>query len=640
MSPPARREQDATSSRPNVVIPYAVLLLVFALFVVASLASIHRLWGIHHLAYTSPAVRWAAVCLIGVTFLPPVARPLYRWLLAATGRLPHRMMPRALISGGGAVAAFVVFVRFPSATELLGDGQLQANLLRRFITDMDAPLSMYVGFIAKEPVAFATNLVNFLLARFVLSAGYSDPLAGWRIFYALLGGAYVFIAMGVLTRKEIRAEVRLIIVCTAVLTGALQLFFGYIETYTPVLFITAGYLMLAFRFLCGRGRIASLVATVVLAIAFHSQALLLVPSLAWIITWAMIGRQRPKLVGRLTWIVALVTVAATFVARTAPATARFFLPLLSEKRVYGIFAPRHFLDILNEVLLVAPLAVVFMAVAAASRRPRGGSRENIDCRVGFGIALFVPCFLFLWLFYPELGMAHDWDLFVLAVAGIVVLPAVMLSRSLERGAAQPILQAVTIPALAVSAGIVIPWLAVNASDAGSERRYADILAADDTGGSYAFEILALHHRDRGNLTGSVNAWRKAYELSPNPRYLYTEGSVHLENGDTLQAIATIVHCMTKHPRFEKARRAYVDYLAKTNQADELLRVSREGTRLFPDEPYYYFYVGSACIAKRMFAEAGEAFEQCLRLNPPKNITDAISKIERQFQHPPPQGGKQ
>ena len=148
---------------------YSSLVLFLLLVAVASFLPETRLWGVNHLAFYPVWLRIIALALILLGFLPRAGRAIEIVFDRFTGTLAGRK--RLLSAFAVAVAAFVLFIVFASATELLGDGLYTANNIERaakvehdtFIKVLKDPDPIYPG----------TEMLNLTVSRFALAGSAS-----------------------------------------------------------------------------------------------------------------------------------------------------------------------------------------------------------------------------------------------------------------------------------------------------------------------------------------------------------------------------------------------------------------------------------------------------------------------------------
>jgi hypothetical protein len=277
---------------------------------------------------------------------------------------------------------------------------------------------------------------------------------------------------------------------------------------------------------------------------------------------------------------------------------------------YGVFSGAHLLDILNQITLICPLWPFFavLSIRAAAVRPRAHERRNSGETV-FGWCLLGP-----------------WDLYAFTVLGLAVPGLFALIRLWpgieerdETGLLLP-------PALAVGLLVTFTWIGVNASPVMSVERYKSILKYDQTNPGYAYENLSRHYEDNFNFTGQIDALEKAYEATPNPRYLAKLGTIHHSLNQLPQATRYLRAALTARPDYDNVRKLLAKILAKQGAVDELLTTCQEGIARAPDIPDFHFFLGQAHLQKGNIQEGLRAFERCSTLDPPPAMRKDMTRI--------------
>lgn len=295
----------------------------------------------------------------------------------------------------------------------------------------------------REPLDFFLHVQAYRLLH---------PLTGWDVatVYAVLSclaGSLFFIALllmsGLLARG--RGE-RALIVALAGTAGAVQLFFGYLESYTLMTAGLAVYLLLGLLCLSGRVGIGVPAAALGLAACLHPIALAAAPALAVPALWHWHRQGYRPLAGlRLALplvaglVVPFLLLIALFIAngytleRWAIARNQFgggdmrtFKPLVtlsSHREYYPLPSLDHVRAVANQWLLIAPLGWPLTATLLAAARPRGLWR---DPRFAFLLLAAASTTAFTALWNPDLGAMNDWDLLSISALPSALLAAFLL----------------------------------------------------------------------------------------------------------------------------------------------------------------------------------------------------------------------
>jgi hypothetical protein len=595
------------------------LAATFVLVAVASFMPERRLWGINHLAFHPPFVRFAVLCVTGLLFVPPLATATWRgvvWLL--------RPFFKGVEGGANAIAltgviSFVVFAAFRSSTRLLGDGYFIVTNLQMAAENQLGMGGFFQQVTSQERVYPATEFLNFAASWLAGSFG-ASPAGGVWIVNCALGAIVVVGLLATVGRSGWSRGTRFAVLALALFSGAVELFFGYVEHYTAALALGAMYLMTGVRALSGAGRPLAPGLALAAAVLFHVQGVLLAPSYAWLLYWIVVCKRNPARGAVAAVVVGALTIVAAIATGLTPALSRFFLPPLGSGGNYGVFSGAHLLDALNGILLLVPAWSMLALLAIRRIRTRHGAYAP------FGWCLAVPAVLFLLLFKPELGMARDWDVYCFAVFGLAAPGLFALVGYLEDTSFAHRAPALLAPAVAVAAAVAIPWVGVNADPERSVTRYHAILTYDLTHPGYAYENLARHYKDNYQYSRQIAALRRAHDSSHNPRYLKMLGIVRYENSDPSGAAVDLAAFLKARPNDDEVRKILLRILAGRNAVDEMIEVSLEGIEYSPRVPDYHFFLGNAYLAKGMTEDGLKAFETCSRLNPPPVMVIEMNRL--------------
>jgi tetratricopeptide (TPR) repeat protein len=628
---------DVKSAVPDVVtgrdtgLLLGSLMMVYALVCVASFLPGLQLWGVNHLAFYPLPLRVLVLALIGLTFFPAVAQKAYAgaYKLAHTIKHGGRAVDSALTFV--AVGSVAVFAGLRTSTNLLGDGQLIAQSFEAAWKGNEIVIMRSVGaIVTEERIAPGATLLYYGMAKLITGLLDKGPVWGIRYTNCVLGAFFVYIMANLLRRGPFSTEIRLWMLALVFFSSTMQLFFGYVENYTPLVFAGFLYLISALMVLHDRTRLWVPIVLFVVSFYIHIQAVLFFPSLVYLLLWRLAHRRRlavERYAGpALTAGVVLVAIAAGFTG-----FGQFYLPLRGDELSYGLFSAVHLLDVLNEILILMPI-LPFLAVMAwiGRRRESGGQpqakgRKKAAGATGwfakraewqFAIVLLIPCFVYLFLFKPEIGMARDWDLFTMISLGLVPLALLIVNRFFRSAASTERAGAICSPAIVMTVVLGVAWIGINASSARSTARFEQILEYDKTHASYAYENLAIFYYDNGQLEKATEVMETACDISRNPRQYVRLAMYYDELGRLDEALDLMRSTVAKHPAYEKSRIYYVSQLEKRRLIDELLEASLAGTQHHPNNPMFWFYVGETSLLKGNIEAGVSAHRRCLELNPP------------------------
>ncbi len=621
-----------------VFLKYAPGLVVVGAAVVGAFLSDHRWWGVNHLSFLPTVGRTMAVAVLALGLMSPVSRSLFAGLAQAARwfmKRPSRVRAFLVLS---ASTACVLFLALSSSTLLLGDGRYLAGSLREAAADSVTVGDNVRQVIAKERAYPGTLALYFLLSRIAVRLGASDAIDGVKVNDAFLGALFILIPLGFFCRNRMPFPGRLLVSGLVLTSGALALFFGYVEVYAPLTLLVAAFCASGFGVMLARWSLWWPTLCVVIGIVLHVQALLLLPGLLFLLFYRGVGQGR--LLNAIAAAIAAACVAGIAVLSQFDMIRHLILPVWDAESSCGILSTHHILDVANEVMLIVPgtpLVVVLLLImwndGGVSRHARWSRllRATQSPDVLFAGMIAIPTGLFLWVFRPELGKARDWDLFSISGVGIVSIAYVTAKRVTQHRWDE--LMKFAIPSvLLASAVLTSTWVIVNAVERMSVARYVSILRYDTTNGAYAYENLALHSRDRGDVAGEIRALEQAVKLSQNPRYRFNLGLSYYSIGEREKGLAVLRTILRSYPEFDKARRFLAQMLYSSREYKEMVSVCLEGEHLVPADPYYPLCVGQGYASLGQWTNAREAFSRCLALGPSPEIIHGIQEILERAEH--------
>ncbi len=645
-----RSPEQSQSPAPGAATPVVIgsLVVTFALIALVTLlpsARDARLWGLNHLAFYSLPVRLAALALMALAFVPAVAR-------VAFGALTK--FPDALAGGGSrstmiifivSIASVVLFYQFRSATLLLGDGQL---LAKSFEASYQGHATVIMrsarAILANDSISPGMTLLYYWTVKVAVVVFKQTPAEGMRWLPCMLGGVFIFFFLRLVRDAPLSNALKVWLLVLGLFTTSVQLFFGYVENYSAILILLAMYVSACFLVIHRRSALWVPIVLLAVSVFTHIQSILFAPSLIFLMAWQLAKGRRRVVLRSGVPVLMVLTGAAAIIARAGNIPGDFYLPLTADNESYGIISPGHLGDLLNEAMMLLPIALVALAVWWAGRKaahqPTNVTSGNewfaMPVEWQYVALMVVPCLMYMTLFKPEIGMARDWDLFTMTSVALVPLVLLIVNRYSKAAQLSGAAMArVSAPALVMAAVMGIGWFGVNASGDRTGNRFEAILAYDQTHVGYAYENLALYYQSRGQLAKAIDALETGAHTSGNPRLYARLAVLYEENGDIDAGITMLRDILATHPDHSKARSKLMDLLEKAKRYDELITVSRDGVKYHPKNAIYYFALGESLIRTGQTDEGLDVFRTCLTLGPPDGAREHVLRRFEQFGQTPP-----
>jgi Tfp pilus assembly protein PilF len=503
-----------------------------------------------------------------------------------TVRKPWNLVLLLAVIGG-------LFWLLRQAIPLLGDGFLRVREISggRIIS-------------LTEPL---TTMVHGLLFK-ILSENVADAPAATRAYVVisiLSGLAMVWLYH----RISIRWFENNYWLASALLLGLgfNQIFFGYVESYAPFMLAVLAFAWLGARSLEDEGRALPLVLLFGLIAALHAKGIFLLPALVY-----LLAAKWPEVRRKLWWAVPLsaalplaVALAGKWLSPDIHWEASLgeipedpLLPLWDGMWGYGVLSPGHWMDILNQYLLIIPGIIFLFSALLIERAGIKPDRATIFLSI-----LAISGLAFMVITDPKLGAARDWDLF--AWAGI---PAAVLGLHLLKQ--NQINKKILMAGGFLSIWLFLPWVLLNASPGLSVERYLGLLGQDKKSSAYGYENLAIYYRTTGLYDKAEQVYKKAVESEPrHPRMLYNYGSALAWNGRHAEAVEFFVRAL----EIDSARSDYWSNLGATflkiNQPEKAAGALEKAVQCNTANGSAWFNLGIAYAILENWPRADESFSK-------------------------------
>lgn len=581
-------------------------LLLILIHLAASYFPSERFWGINLFYYMPPAWRWILAICAFLILIPSVNNALGSFLGNVSHVVPDKFRKLSkyyrytLLS----LLAGALFWVLKVKTYLLGDSFIRAreiNLGAKF--SFTAPLDFLLH-------AGVAKLLNW------------DAFQTYAVLSVLSGAAFVFVILLLTDLMGRDGKERLLIFSVIVTMGAIQLFFGYVESYSVVYMATILYVVLALRYIKNKSGLILPILAFLLAFSLHLFAVTLLPSLLYLMLFKRTGetekgRKQGKL-SRLALSTGLVLAAAValFLLQTYNPEHKgldYYLisPLGSGVGSYSLFSLSHLLDLINHQLLVSPVGLLICLTPVLAFSVKTARKDKL---ARFLLVLSLSTLAYALLIDPKLGYPRDWDLFAFVALGYTLLGLHVFLRYWRETKTRD-LRYVTLSLLFTSLLSTVPWIYVNATEETSVARFEHLLKLDRDRSAHGHETLAMYYNTHGNWQKELEHWKKAAVAERSARYINNVAAVYNRQQRYDLALKELEKSLEVDPTFDRTHFSRGDVLAQMGRYEEALREFREAIRLRPDRMQYYNNLGGHLSKLGRDREAVEVLEQGLKVNP-------------------------
>jgi Flp pilus assembly protein TadD len=583
------------------------------------------LWGANMYAFLPPAALIVAVVLLlAGTVIALGARS---WFDRLMDRMPVRFgsLPGWVGLAIAATGFFAICWILREDHTLLGDAHpLTRNLPRgqRFHPD--------------EPLTLLVHQWFYQLARPLFASQGSPPAEVARgtvaLSSALCGALFIPVLWGIArdiagssagidqSKGRTPAPVVALLFLVMLAQGYVQLFFGYVENYTFFLLALGCYILAALRHLQGRAPLVLPGAILVLAIALHLAAAMLLPTFAVLVLVALARPGRRLLALRDLAILGGLFAVAHFALAVlhpgyglGPKLLGIVATTTDPESSFGFSrpAPSAFF---NEQILVGPLGLFLFLPALAAALP-GVWRDGRSLFMASVGAVFVVASLIAG--GTNLGDARNWDL--LAPAGLA-LTMVGLDCGLFASWSVPDLRRGLFVLALLSLFHTVPWVAINASFERSFERFKTLpLGHGRTESTVGFRYLEM-----GQEEEAIRWFRRSLDANPrNNMAAYWLGVIATRRNDYEFASQAFWSALRVRPGNQVYRLALADALMRSGrpqwaklELDTLLLQN-------PREPVYWAGLSMAWSALGVSDSSMAALDRAVELAPRDSRLDSL-----------------
>jgi regulator of sirC expression with transglutaminase-like and TPR domain len=587
-------------TRPEKVVLFACAFIIL-LHAVASFFPEKRLWGVNQLAYVSLIPRWIIIILALLILVPQVNKIFYdafaRFLNLVEKNLKriNRYYKYLFFSLG----SIVLFWLFQAKTPLLGDGYLRGGEIMKG-----------AKFSVTEPLDFYLHALAYRLLKL-------DGYQTYIMISCLAGALFVFLALWFshLLGKEKQEKVLALVVLVSM--GSVQLFFGYIESYSLVYAGIMAYFLFSFLYFRNKCSLIFPSLTLLFSISLHLSAVYLLPSLIYLhLSNSQKEKKRFnfKKILNVVFILLLVGVGFIILINKNPnptSVSNYLIPLAGkENDPYSLLSGAHLVDMINEQLLLSPIGLILWMVVIFFAR----KIDFKDRMVRFFIVVTLFSFLFALIMDPKLGYARDWDLFSSTGLGYTLL-GIYLLLSYFRESKIKKLNYVILALASTALFSTLPWIYVNAQKDKAVERFKALMDVDVERSAYGHEILALYYRDKGLSNEEMEEWKKALSVLEIERYAGNLGMSYMKLRRYQEAIVAFKKAIQLNPNSAESYNNLGTSFYYLGEYEEARKQYQTSIKMDSNCFKAYSNLGALLGEMGYYQESLEALEKAIQINP-------------------------
>lgn len=495
-----------------------LILIYLILHIIVSLRYTPYLWGVDSISFTNPLIIISFIALIILSLIPNTRRYYEKLFINIIQRTTKAPIPLWLI------ILLISIITLPPATHFLGDGYLRIR---------NAELGIL--FSASEPLDTFLHSALFKLMNSLFKISASDIYS----ITSRIAGIIVFVSFWkYLKENNIKPDYTAFAILLFASAGTTQLFSGYVESYSLAAMLLFLFILSSIKTLEKQTPALAPSLYFTLAILCHSSSVVLLPALIFVYTKMLKYENAKKVILNsiiLNSTIMILTLVSIGLITNGNIIEKYlimikgsknFLPIFSNNSVYGILSIEHFLDIINEILLVLPS---LLALPLIWKYLKNNFKQN---KYQFLIIVSVGYLFILMFFNPVLGFARDWDLFSFIAIPITIFIILTLLENQKK-----ILFNV-LPLLIISLIHTFSWIGINSSENLSLKRIQKIVETPywtDKSKALLYDELSQYYQNKKDYIPTLLMNENAYKYEKNPRYLYKNATLSLEIKDLISA---------------------------------------------------------------------------------------------------------
>lgn len=643
-------------------LPWIFVLIIAHLLTVYLLPQ--YMWGIHFYHFFPLWIGWLLTLVMITVLIPGIGERLYAGgeALALKVRKPFDRWNPNLIFFFWSFLSLPLFWIFRNRLHLLGDGYFRIQDLPE---GRLLPTEWLDGFVHLMVFRTATKLISSWTPEFT-----------YAIISVFCGGVFVFLSLKLATFLGKNGFQKVIIFFSLISLGSIQLFFGYVESYTILQVMLLAYIWFSARCLAGKNSIYPALLALVISIGLHITSLMYVPSFVYLLarrrtypvpsgteTNSSTGKQKgqskrgaglKKTISNAFVIAALILSAFIIVFWVYFSAVRleksgkgmFFVPLHGTVTYpFSMFSLAHISEYINQLLLLSPLGVsfifffLFLRIRNKSFRTSG---KLEDVMINFLFLSSLAGLVYLFVINFTLGSA-DWDLRCSPAPFLGMLGALLFIRWGEKVSASGLPPATGNQTQEILSGEgrrfwhkhtvqvwgvificfglfhTIPWVWINANKSKSVERYMliqeyDPHPVDET--NYNLYKIARILNLAGVPNGEEILYQNATERNPYDTLSYFNLAAFYHRNELYDKALLVVDSLLKiDPIYPKANWMKGNIDIKKEKYDEALPYLEKALPYLSDDAEYLFDLGTAYYRTGHTRQAGLCAEEIVNLDP-------------------------
>jgi hypothetical protein len=543
------------------------------------------MWGVHFYHFYPAWIGWVLALLSLTLLIPVVGEYVYLRLEALAQKInrPFVGWGENKVFSLLSLLSIPLFWLFRTKLHLLGDGMFRISDLPQGKIHLQEWLDAFIHLI------FYRGMLKLFPSW--------TPEFTYSVISVLCGGLFVFLTLKLSSLLGKSSFGKIFIFSFLITLGSVQLFFGYVESYSILQVVILAYIFFSARYLLGKSNLIPALLLLMISVGLHTTSLIFAPSFIYLLLkknsragkiHTEEGSKTKPSLNALTVIALILSsvIILFWVQRVATGLEKtgkgiFILPLVNKANYpFGLFSLAHLSEFANQLLLLSPLGISLMVLFLLFRirfgksflgqSPHPKHIPRVDGLLNFLILAVIFGLIYLFVFNFTLGSA-DWDLRCSSASFIGLLAALLFLRWGEGlssdGSPNSVDQTSEVRSekrfktwgmIFIFLGLfhTVPWVLINAHYQRSLDRYLLIQENDphpvDETQYNTYKIARILRMAQLGPTEIYNLYKRAIQREPgNPLNYYNLGSEYYKNDQLDSAIHYLNLGLEIEPRYPR-----------------------------------------------------------------------------------------
>jgi len=598
------QKNKADNQATLIILIFGIILLFFA----SGLLPLDQMWGFNHLQYF-PGILMAILAFLLLMLLPPdISKKIYsagQYLSRSYKRLPRIIQIVLLIFLCG-----FIFYMFRVHVHTLGDGYQRVYQVEK-------------GYLHNppEPLDFFLHSILYMGLNPLTGIGAETIYTSLSIIFGVIFMTFIYLFRFPETiNKSTSALAKMLIISF----GGMQIFFGYVESYSLLYPATLLFILYAYRYLSEQSGMITTTIIFVLALSSHQSGWMLLPAYIYLLYINYFVNKANDSTGKIKKGLPIIIILITVVILVGiyiqqrieypqyqTGLSEMLLPFYSVGE-YSVFSFSHLLDIINEILLIAPIILILLLLFVRNEKSNRADKIGSSFRLFF-LLLLIPSIIFIFMFDPKLGMARDWDLFAtpMSIIGLVSILIAVSGKYFDN--LSRYLKTVIIYAVFLFASI---WIVMNSSAARQLTRAEKLLTISDKNRSYSLELLAHYYwKIIDNREKALELYYQIDEENRGARIYQKITQLEFNLHNYKKAINSATRGIVKDEKMSDLYLLCGASYQKLKNYPKALEFLHQARELSPTQFNIYSYLGNTYVRMDSLDRALESHKMSIKLNP-------------------------